>query len=116
MSAWPPRWARKLANFEVQILDSFGKGPSVWSCGAVYGKAAPLVNACKAPGYWQSYDVDYTPPRYVKGEEVAAAVVTVRHNGVLIHDKVEVSDPTGDGLGSDLARPGPVMLQFLGCP
>jgi hypothetical protein len=113
-------------EYEIQILDSYKVEPNApkvihskptESCGAIFGQTAPRVNASKAAGYWQSYDVDFTPPRYVKGEKVADAVVTVHHNGVLIHDKVKIAEPTGSlGLGGDPSQPGPVMLQYHGCP
>jgi hypothetical protein len=114
-------------NYEVQILDSYGpqaKNPKAIhsapteSCGAIYGQTAPRVNACKAPGYWQSYDIEFHPPRFKEGKKVEHPRVTVLHNGVLIHDKVEIRvDGTGPlGLKGDLAQPGPVMLQYHESP
>src|SRR5205823_3900675 len=113
-------------NYEIQILDSYKVKPNApkvihskptESCGAIFGQTAPRVNASKAPGYWQSYDVDFTAPRFVKGEKDGDAVVTARHNGVLIHDKVKITGPTGSlGLGGDLSEPAPVMLQYHACP
>src|ERR1039457_7454859 len=46
-------------RYEIQILDSY-QNPTYanGSCGALYGKSAPLVNACRRPGEWQSYDID----------------------------------------------------------
>ncbi len=112
-------------NYEIQILDSYQVAPNAprvvhskptESCGSIFGRTAPLVNACKAPGYWQSFDVELTPPRYDGGKKVADAVVTVRHNGELIHDKVTITGPTGGlGLGGDLSEPAPVMLQYHRC-
>jgi hypothetical protein len=113
-------------NYEVQILDSYGpqaKDPKAIhsapaeSCGAIFGQTAPRVNACKAPGFWQSYDIEFHPPRFKEGQKVENPRVTVFHNGVLIHDKVEVLvDDTGMGLKGDLAQPGPVMLQYHSSP
>jgi hypothetical protein len=113
-------------NYEIQILDSYKVEPNAprvihskpsESCGSIFGHAAPKVNACKAPGYWQSYDVEFTPPRYKDGKKVDDAVVTVYHNGILIHDKVTIPQPTGSlGLKGDLADPAPVMLQYHRSP
>jgi hypothetical protein len=104
-------------RYEVQVLDSHGQRPDPYSCGAVYGMAAPLVNACKKAGTWQSYDVEFHPPEYEEGERVSRARLTVFHNGALIHDQVEVPvDDTGMGLPGDPARPGPIMLQYHGSP
>jgi tRNA A-37 threonylcarbamoyl transferase component Bud32 len=114
-------------NYEVQILDSFGpraKAPGAIhsapaeSCGAIFGQTAPRVNACKAPGFWQGYDIEFHPPRFKDGRKEEHPRVTVFHNGVLIHDNVHILvDGTGSlGLKGDLAQPGPVMLQYLGSP
>jgi hypothetical protein len=111
-------------RFEVQILDSYGpQSPQaihskpVESCGAIYGQTAARVNVCKAPGFWQSYDIEFYPPRFKGGNRVQCARMTVYHNGVLIHDQVEVSvDDTGQGLADDPALPGPVMLQYHSSP
>jgi hypothetical protein len=114
-------------NYEVQILDSYGpraKEPRavhsapVESCGAIFGQTAPRVNACKAPGHWQSYDIEFHPPRFKDGRKEAHPRVTVFHNGVLIHENVPILvDGTGHlGLKGDLAQPGPVMLQYHQSP
>jgi len=65
---------------EIQVLDSFGLEPSSADCGAVYKIAAPRVAASLPPGCWQTYDIDYLAARGAR-----PPVVTVRHNGVLIH-------------------------------
>ena len=49
-------------RYEVQVLDSYGLKSKKDDCGAIYTDAAPLVNACKAPTNWQSYDIDFTAP------------------------------------------------------
>jgi hypothetical protein len=113
-------------RYEIQILDSYGpqaKDPRAIhsapaeSCGAIYGQTAPRVNACKAPGVWQSYDIEFHPPRFKQGRKVANARVTVFQNGILIHDRVEIrTDDTGMALPGDPSRPGPVLLQYHGSP
>jgi hypothetical protein len=52
------------------------------------------VNMCLPPMQWQTYDVDFTAPKYENGKKVANARVTIRHNGVIIHDNVELPKGT----------------------
>jgi hypothetical protein len=111
-------------RYEVQILDSYGPQPPgaihsapAESCGAIFGQTAPRINACKAPGFWQSYDIEFHAPRFKQGIKVENARLTVLHNGALIHDKVDVAvEDTGSGLDTDPAEPCPVMLQYHGSP
>jgi hypothetical protein len=104
-------------RYEVQILDSYGLQSKDNDCGGIYEVAAPLVNACKAPTVWQSYDIDFTPPKYKDGKKVEPARITVVQNGVKIHDNREIPvDNTRAGLGGDPSQPGPIMLQDHGNP
>ena len=104
-------------RYEVQILDSYGLTSGKNDCGAIYGVAAPKVNACKAPTVWQSYDIEFTSPKVENGKKTEPARMTVSHNGIKIHDNVEItSDNTTSGLGGDIAKPGPIMLQDHGHP
>ncbi len=104
-------------RYEVQILDSYGLASKDDDCGAIYGVAAPKVNVCKAPTIWQSYDIDFTPPVFKDGQKISSARMTVKQNGVLIHDQVEIPlDNTRAGLGGDPSQPGPIMLQDHGNP
>jgi hypothetical protein len=101
------------SRYEIQILDSYGKNPPQNNdCGAIYGIAAPKVNACKAPTVWQAFDIDFTAPTYAEGKRTSPARFTVKHNGMLIHDDVVIDD---DRSRSDPARqpptPGGLMLQ-----
>lgn len=99
-------------RYEVQVLDSYGLASKHDDCGAIYEVAAPKVNACKAPTVWQSYDILFTAPRFEAGKKVANARMTVRHNGILIHDDVEIPrDNTRGGLGGEPSQPGPLFLQ-----
>ena len=73
--------------FEIQVLDSF-ENPTYadGQAAAMYGQYPPLVNASRKPGEWQSYDIMFAAPKFdLKGELTAPAVVTVLHNGVLVH-------------------------------
>jgi hypothetical protein len=82
--------------YEVQILDSYeNKTYADGQCGALYGRAVPLVNASCKPGQWQTYDIVYHRPLFDPAGKVARkAVFTVFHNGVLIHDQVALEGGT----------------------
>ena len=72
---------------EIQVLDSFGLEGLKNECGALYGRAAPRINMCLPPLVWQTYDVELLPNPEAENKN-QAATLTVRHNGVVIHDKV----------------------------
>ncbi len=100
-------------RYEVQILDSYGiDEPRYNDCGAIYEVSPPLINACKAPTVWQSYDIEFQAPVFKDGEKVASARITVDQNGKRIQDDVEILvDNTRAGLGGDPSKPGPLHLQ-----
>ena len=78
---------------ELQVLDSYGLEGKDNECGGIYKISAPKVNMCRPPLMWQTYDIDYQAPRYGQaGELVKSGRITVRHNGKVIHDKVELTD------------------------
>ena len=104
-------------RYEVQVLDSYGLKSKDNDCGGIYGVAAPLVNACKAPTAWQSYDMEFHSPKCVDGKKTEPGRITVLHNGVKIHDNVTITkDNTTAGLGGDPCKPGPILLQDHGNP
>jgi hypothetical protein len=104
-------------RYEVQVLDSYGLKSQDNDCGAIYEVAAPLVNACKAPTVWQSYDIEFHAPTCKDGKVVERPRMTVYQNGVKIHDNVKVTkDNTRAGMGGDPCKPGPIMLQDHGAP
>jgi Domain of Unknown Function (DUF1080) len=104
-------------RYEVQVLDSYGLDSKDDDCGAIYKVSKPLVNACKAPTVWQSYDIEFTAPKYADDKKVEPAVMTVHQNGVLIQDHVKINvDNTTAGLGGKTNEPGPIMLQDHGNP
>ncbi len=72
-------------GWEVQVLDSFGLEGLKNECGAIYGRKAPDVNACLPPLVWQTYDVDLVPSE----DDPRKGTMTVRHNGIVVHDAVE---------------------------
>ena len=103
-------------QYEVQILDSFTKPDKdlkYGDCGGIYNTAAPKTNASRRPGEWQSFDVIFQAPRFDdQGKKIAnARFVKVVHNGVLIHENVEVKGPTTAALGGPERPLGPLMLQ-----
>jgi len=104
-------------RYEIQILDSYGEPPSKNGGGSIYKFRAPAENACKKPGEWQSYDITFRAARFEgEGENVKKvenARITVKHNGVLIHDDVEVPNKTGAGQ-KEGPEPGPILLQEHG--
>lgn len=104
-------------RYEVQVLDSYGLESKTNDCGAIYEVAAPLVNACKAPTIWQSYDIEFTAPKFEGDKKVEPARMTVHHNGVKIHDNVAIPvNNTRAGMGGDPSKPGPILLQDHGNP
>jgi len=103
-------------RYEVQILDSFGLSGENNECGGIYGVAKPAVNMCLPPLSWQTYDVDFTAAEYKDGQKVKNARMTVRHNGVLIHQDVEVPHATTAAPVREGPEPGPIYLQNHGNP
>ncbi len=98
-----------LHEYEVQMLDSFGLKGKHNQCGGLYDYRAPDVNMCYPPLTWQTYDVRFTAARYyADGNKVRNARITVRHNGVVIHDDVELKSP--DSYPHKVER-GPLHLQ-----
>lgn len=81
--------------FEIQVLDSFNN-PTYpdGQAAAMYGQFPPLVNASRGPGEWQAYDITFTAPRYEGDTLKSPAVVTVLHNGVLVHNARPFWGPT----------------------
>src|SRR5687768_14175590 len=106
-------------RYEVQVLDSYGKEKlEMGDCGSIYGVAVPAVqNVCKAPTVWQSYDIEFHPPKFDGDKKVEPARMTVWHNGVKIHENQKIElDNTTAGMGGDPKTPGPLMLQDHGDP
>ncbi|HMJ90127.1 MAG TPA: DUF1080 domain-containing protein [Candidatus Acidoferrum sp.] len=103
-------------RYEVQVLDSFGLKGEDNECGGIYTLAKPSLNMCYPPLTWQTYDIDFTAAKFDdSGKKSANARITVKHNGVVIHDNIEISKPTGGGKKED-AKGGSIQLQGHGNP
>jgi hypothetical protein len=112
-----------MGRYEIQVFDSWGvKEPKYSDCGGIYERwkdnkgyegRAPRVNASRAPGEWQTFDVVFRAPRFdADGKKIAnARFVKVVHNGVIIHENVEVTGPTRAATYDDEKTAGPLMLQ-----
>lgn len=100
-------------RYEVQILDSYGLEPKNNECASIYTFKAPDKNVCKKPGEWQSYDITFRAARYEGQKKVKNARISLVHNGVLVHDDVEVPNKTGAGQPEG-PEPGPILLQEHG--
>ena len=89
--------------YEVQVLDSYqAKTYADGQAGAIYGQSPPLVNACKPPGEWQTYDIIFESPRWnAQGELTKKAIITVLQNGVVIQNHYELAGMT-DGINAAL--------------
>ncbi|HUT12161.1 MAG TPA: DUF1080 domain-containing protein [Thermoguttaceae bacterium] len=86
------------SSYEVQVLDSFALEPVNNGSGGLYRFRPPDVNMCFPPLVWQTYDIMFTAPRWASdGTKVKNARITVWHNGVKIHDNVELPNKTGVG-------------------
>jgi hypothetical protein len=110
-----------LGHFEVQVLDSYRNitYPD-GQAAAMYGQYPPLVNAARPPGEWQSYDIIFTAPRFdASGALEKHAIVTVLHNGVVVHHATPFWGPTRHRsvlpYTPEMAR-GPLALQDHGNP
>ncbi len=102
-------------RYECQILDSFGLKGKNNECGGFYKIAAPRVNMCLPPLHWQTYDFQFTAAKWKGQQKVAPARVTVKHNGVVIHEDLELPQATAGGR-PETPRGGPIFLQNHGNP
>jgi len=118
-----------MGRYEIQVFDSWKKTSPYAGieCGGIYQRwdnnrepnkkgfegHSPRVNASRAPGQWQTFDVVFRAPRFDKrGRKVAnARFETVVHNGVLVHEDIELTGPTRAGIYNDEKPTGPLMFQ-----
>jgi hypothetical protein len=105
--------------YEVQILDSFGLDGKNNECGGIYSLIAPRLNMCLPPLQWQTYDIDFTnavPDPDDPKKKLKNTRITVKLNGAVIHDDVEIKGKTGGARADPEGTPGPLQLQGHGNP
>lgn len=115
-------------NYEVQVIDTFAldlhaannaieveSKASQW-CGSLYKMKTPDTNMAFPPLRWQTYDIDFKAPVFDGENKVKNARITVRHNGVLIHDDVELKTGTGAGAKRPQLAEGSIFFQAHGSP
>jgi hypothetical protein len=117
-----------MGRYEVQMLDSWGvKTPNSGDCGGIYKRRrftadkkevlyeghAPRQNACFAPGLWQHFDISFQAPRFdASGKKTAnAKLIKVVMNGIIMHENLELTGPTGGPISETEAATGPFMIQ-----
>jgi len=107
-----------MGRYEIQVLDCYNnKTYPDGQCGAFYGHNAPLANACRKPGEWQSYDIIFHAPKATADGKVQPGSFTVLHNGVLIQDHITVGgEPTTAAPLQGMVAKGPLYLQDHGNP
>jgi hypothetical protein len=105
-------------RYEIQVLDSYqNKTYFNGQAGSFYGNFAPLVNASRKPGEWQTYDIIFHPAKVGSdGKQTEAGSFTVLHNGVLVQDHVPVKGSTTAAAFSGAVPKGPLVLQDHGNP
>jgi hypothetical protein len=109
-----------MGRYEVQVLDSYrSQTYPDGQASAIYGQFPPLVNASRAPGAWQTYDILFTAPRFENGTVTTPAYLTVFHNGVAVHNHAALIGTTLHkvvGKYEPHAERGPIRLQDHGNP
>jgi hypothetical protein len=109
-----------LGQFEVQVLDSYNN-PTYpdGQASAMYGQYPPLVNASRPPGEWQAYDIIFTAPRFNGSNVEKPALITVIHNGIVVHNATAYLGPTAHKVINPYvpeSAKGPIRLQDHGNP
>jgi len=115
-----------MGRYELQILDSYqNETYADGQAASIYGQHPPLVNACRGPGQWQSYDVSFLRPVFApdqvggKGNCIRKARITVLHNGAIVHNNVEIEGATAHKQKAKYSphdEKAPISLQDHGNP
>ncbi|MBP63997.1 MAG: hypothetical protein CMJ62_20935 [Planctomycetaceae bacterium] len=115
-------------EWEVQIIDSFGwhhenrkfeRLSKFGRCAGIHEMVGPRINMAFPPLAWQTYDIDFSMASFdSRGKKTAPAMMTVRHNGVLVHDQfvLPAVSPGADPATSEEKDTGPIFLQDHGNP
>jgi hypothetical protein len=110
-----------MGRYELQVLDNFNNSTYVnGQAGSIYKQLPPLVNACRGPGEWQTYDIIFTAPRfYEDGRLQSQARITVIQNGILVQNNLSIWGTT-EYIGSPVYQKHsdrePIELQDHGNP
>ena len=110
-----------MSTYELQILDSY-ENPTYadGQAASIYGQYPPIVNACRKPGEWQSYDVSFLRPIFdADGKCIRPARITVLHNGAVVQNNVEIKGLTAHKQIAKYSRHEdklPISLQDHGNP
>ena len=103
-----------MGEYEIQVLDSYGREAlGQGDMGAIYGAAPPLVNACKEPGQWQKFIIEFQAPKFdASGNKIEnAEFLKVELNSQVLHENIEINNQTRGGLTGKEAPVGPLMFQ-----
>ena len=115
-------------NYECQVIDSFAldlieennavelKSKNNQWCGSFYKTKLPDTPMVYPPLTWQTYEIDFTAPVFEGDKKVKNARITVKQNGVLIHDDFELKKGTGAGGGRPEKEKGLIHFQGHGNP
>lgn len=104
-------------RYETQVLDSFGLEGRNNEFGGIYSIADSRINMCLPPLTWQTYDVDFTDAKFDGDKLVEHARITVKVNGVVIHENQELpKTTTAAPVGKITPEPGPIFIQAHGNP
>jgi len=109
-----------MGRYEIQVLDCY-RNPTYadGSTAGIYGEYPPLVNPCRKPGEWQTYDIIWVGPRFNGEKLLSPACATVLFNGIVVHHAVTLTGPTTHRKWLPYAAhpvAGPLMLQDHGNP
>ena len=97
--------------FEIQIYDSYTeKLYPDGQAASIYGQTPPMVNACRKPGQWQTFNIFFFAPVFKEGKLEKEAYVTVLHNGLLAHHNQKIYGPTGHRILPSYDKPIPEKL------
>jgi sugar phosphate isomerase/epimerase len=103
-----------MGEYEIQVLDSYGHVKmSRGDMGAIYGASPPPLNACKKPGEWQQYVIDFLAPKFDANDRKTrnAKFLRIELNGQVLHENLELPGKTPGGVAGKEAPTGPLMFQ-----
>ena len=101
-----------MGRYEIQVLDSFADKPADNLCGGIYQFGTPIAYASFPPNTWQTYDIIFHAPKFDSdGKKVKNAEITMKHNGILVHDNLSLPRCTPGGISGKEAPVGPILIQ-----